>query len=95
MNQHYLRTIGLTIILLTHSGLTLRSQPLPAGEQERLKRAYDLVGRSWSLSADLLKKLDDEAGEVKAAIGDVSDIFTVVDILAKVSEAKTLKRLRQ
>jgi hypothetical protein len=88
MNMHYLRTIGLTIILLTLSGLTLRSQPLPTGEQERLKKAYDLVGRSWSLSADLMKKLDDEAGEVKAAIGDVSDIFTIIDVLSKVSEAK-------
>ena len=53
-----------------------------------MKKAYDLTGRAWSLSADLLKKVYDENDDAKDAIGDVSDIFTVVDILSKVSEAK-------
>ncbi len=88
MRLHYLRALVLTVTFLTLSGLPLRGQPLTAQEQEKLKKAYDLTGRTWSLSADLMKKVVDENVDAKDAIGDVSDIFTVVDILAKVSEAK-------
>lgn len=88
MNLYYLRTLALTVTFLTLLGLPVRGQPLPAQEQERLKKAYDLVGRSWGLSTDLLKKIYEDNDDAKDAIGDVSDIFTVVDVLAKVSEAK-------
>lgn len=88
MNLHYLRALALIVAFLTLTGLPARGQPLPAQEQENLKKAYDLVGRTWSISADILKKVYDESDEIKDAIGEMSDIFSVVDVLTKVSEAK-------
>jgi hypothetical protein len=83
-----MRTFIFTLISLIATCLQVCGQPLPAQEQERLKKAYDLTGRTWSLSTDILKKVYEDNDDAKDAIGDVSDIFAVIDILSKVSEAK-------
>ncbi len=88
MNLHHLRALALTVTFLILAGLPVRGQPLPAQEQENLKKAYDLTGRTWSISADLLKEVYDESDEIKDVIGEMSDIFSVIDVLTKVIEAK-------
>lgn len=82
------RALALTLITLLLTCLSVFGQPLSAQEQERLKKAYDLTGRTWSISADILKKVYDDDDDIKDAIDEMSDIFSVIDVLTKVSDAK-------
>ena len=88
MNLQFLRALALTFTILTLASLSAWGQPLSVQEQERLKKAYDLTNRTWSLSADIMQKVYDDDDLIKDAIGDVSDIFSVIDVLAKISEAR-------
>ncbi|HUW92795.1 MAG TPA: hypothetical protein VMV74_06510 [Bacteroidales bacterium] len=88
MKMQHSRALALTLITLLLTCLSVFGQPLSAQEQERLKKAYDLTGRTWSISADILKKVYDDDDDIKDAIDEMSDIFSVIDVLTKVSDAK-------
>ncbi len=88
MRKHATKTCVFALLMLYAACTALSGQPLSNQEQERLIKAYDLTGRTWGLSTDLIKKFYEEDKDISDVVDDMSDIFQVVDILAKVSEAK-------
>jgi len=85
-----MRNLYIPLLLILMAPI-VSGQPLSNEEQERLKKAYDLTGRTWSISSDILKKMYDEHDDVKDAIEEMSDIFSVINVLTMVRDAKDIE----